>query len=432
LAARLGLPEADAKARSTADLRGISLYVHWAIEARLLRRHSGRLAPLARTAAVVRSPLRLWRAAFEAVSRIGPELCRPPRGENRSMLAPIFGDVVPDVLNSLYSLPHPMPLVRLEETVWRHGCGSYFDVDQYTGYYERDRRRLVHRDLDRLWRLLSGLGAITEAVGVADPMFSDDLIEAAGAPEPTGPFDAQTCLRLADDLGMPGRLIHLNDLATAVLRDHMLDEGREAGLVGELADAEASEMLSVVTQHYPPRSKAAEVEKWLSVHDATVEALVDAARATPLRSRAAAILELLYDVDPNAPKLLRRMRSDPSLAPTALVCLVETGTLDLQDLTAPERQLLTAESSLRLMEMDGPEAIINGLGELPGPDAQTVLHRVLTSGHPDTHALEEFRDLVVAPLEDQGVTGWPSPPPKPGPGRIGATRRARLERRGQD
>src|SRR5690606_8699847 len=134
--------------------------------------------------------------------------------------------------------------------------------------------------------------------GVADAMFREDLIEFdPDTGDPLSPFDPDTTVRLAEDLILPGELVELTDLGTLVLRDRMLAEGREAGLVGELAGCEAAEMLGVVTQHYPPETRVMEVSGWLKRNASGIETLLDVARATPLRSRAAAILQLLYDVD---------------------------------------------------------------------------------------------------------------------------------------
>jgi hypothetical protein len=407
------------------DVHTVSLYLLWAKQIRLIRRYRGRLVPVAKSARLLSQPLELWRRAFDTVGQLRDEVCRAEPGDEPSMLELVYAETLPDVLNSLYSLPEPMPLLRLEETVWQHSCGAYFDIDALAPR-QRDRQRaLVVRDLNRMWQVLGELDAATFSTGIADDMFRDDLT--GDTADNLSPFGAGTSRWLAEELSQPGRLITLTDLATAWLRRRMLAEGREAGLIGELADAEAPEMLSVVTQHYPARSRAEEVATWLAVHNADIEVLLDVARATPLRSRVAAILELVYDINPGAPKLLRRIRSDPYLGPAALVCLVETGVLELLDLTESERQLLTAESSLRLMEMDGPEAIIDGLDELPGVDVRAVLHRVLTSGHPDVLALHEFKELVAEPLAERNAAR-PRPPIAP-PGRLGATRRARLNRR---
>ncbi|ADD44496.1 hypothetical protein [Stackebrandtia nassauensis] len=414
------------------ELADVPLYVAWSKRTRLARQYRGKLVPVAKSASLLDDPLTLWRRAFDTLGQIGPEVFRSVPGEDGSMLEFTYADVLPDVLNSLYSLPEPMPLLRLGETVWQYSCGVFFDLDSISAQHAAVERGLVNNDLERLWQVLEELGAAYRSHGVADAMFREDLTEFdPETGEPLSPFDPETTVRLAEDLVIPGELAELTDLGTWALRDRMLAEGREAGLVGELADCDAAEMLGVVTQHYPLETRVVEVSGWLKSNESSIETLVDVARATPLRSRAAAILQLLYDVDSGAPKLLRRMRSDPGIGPAALVCLVETGVLDMMDLTEPERQLLTAESSLRLMEMDGPEAIIKGLGELPGIDARAVLDRVMSSGHPDRRALDEFRCLVVEPMGRQGLANRPKPPPKPAPGRLGATRRARARRRGQ-
>lgn len=414
------------------ELADVPLYVAWSKRVRLARQYRGRLVPVAKSAGLLDDPLTLWRRAFDVTGQLGPELFRSVPGEDGSMLEFTYADVLPDVLNSLYSLPEPMPLLRLEETVWQYSCGVFFDLEAMSQAHAAVERGLVSGDMELLWRMFEELGAVRRRHGVADPMFREDLTEFdPETGDPLSPFDPDTTVRLAEDLILPGELVELTDLGTWALRDRMLAEGREAGLVGELAGCEAAEMLGVVTQHYPPETRVMEVSGWLKRNESGIEALLDVARATPLRSRAAAILQLLYDVDSGAPKLLRRMRSDPGIGPAALVCLIETGVLDMMDLTDPERQLLTAESSLRLMEMDGPEAIIKGLGELPGIDARAVLERVMTSGHPDRRALNEFRSLVVEPMDLKGLTDRPDPPPKPEPGRLGATRRARARRRGR-
>ncbi|WP_147143326.1 hypothetical protein [Stackebrandtia albiflava] len=409
-----------AGSRAEADL-----LVAWAKRARLVRRYRGRLVPVARARRVLADPIALWRRLFEAIPALGGRFLRPDPAAPPSALEPGFDEVLPDILSSLYSLPSPMPVKRLEETVWWHCCGAVVDIESMPPQVRRRQRGLLERDLTGLWDRLTDLGAVRRDFGVTDPVFLADL----SGDGIDSPFDPDTTADLAAELRQPTELVRLTDLATFVLRDRMLAEGREAGLVGELAASEATEMLGVVTQHYPPAAAASEVDAWLSEPGRDLEALLDVARATPLRSRAAAILELLYDVQPGSAKLLRRVRSDPALAPAALVCLVETGILDLIDLTDDERQLLTAESSLRLMELDGPGEIIAGLEELPRHDARRVLHRVLTSGHPDRQGLAEFRRLVVSRMRrDRGA--MPPGTPTWTPERLGATRRARIRRGG--
>ncbi|MGH8795328.1 MAG: hypothetical protein ACRDXX_22130 [Stackebrandtia sp.] len=444
LADKLGLDEPDTYTGARPGLspqvaqakreRLTLLYLAWAKRMRLIRRHRGRLVPVAKTAKLTRDPLALWRRAFDVLADLGEVICRrPDADEDASMAAFVFPELLPDVLNSLYSLPAAMPVRRLDETVWWHCCGAFFEIDELPPAQRERERRMVDVDLARMWDLLTQLGVLEWTTARPDAIFHDDL-----TPDAVGssrcPFKPEVAERLAEELDGDCRLLRLTDVATWAMRERMLAEGREAGLVGELADVGAEEMLSVVTQHYPAQTAAEEVAGWMDEHGADVESLLNVARAAPFRCRAAAILDLLHDVQSDSGKLLRRMRSDPALAPSALVSLVETGTLDLMDLTEPERQLLTAESSLRLMELDGPEAVVAGLEELSGAEARTILDKVLTSGHPDVRALEEFRTLVAAPLTHNGAGRRGTPPPPPPTmenGRLGATRRARVQRRGR-
>ena len=400
----------------------VDLLVNWMTKARLIRRYRGRLVPVAKAKPRLSDPVALWRGLFDAIGGLGARFLATSREPAASGLRHGFTGILPDILNSLYSLPSPMPAKRLEETVWRHCCGTLFDVDELQPTERRRQRDLLQNDLATMWGRLIELGAVESRVGVVDPVFMADL----SSDTLDSPFDPDTTAELATELKLPTELLQLTDLATYVMRDRMLAEGREAGLVGELAETSAEEMLGVVTQHYPPEAAATELATWLDAQGRDLECLLDVARETPLRSRAAAILELLYDVDPSSVKLLRRVRSDPVLAPTALVCLVEIGVLELVDLTDAERSLLAAESSLRLMEVDGPHSIIAGLEELPHRDARRVLHRVLTAEHPDRRALSEFRRLVVTPLRRSRTT-LPHGRPVMSPHRMGATRRARLK-----
>jgi hypothetical protein len=46
------------------------------------------------------------------------------------------------------------------------------------------------------------------------------------------------------------------------MRQQLLAQGREAGLVGELADATAAELLGTIAEHYIPDTGAAEITIW--------------------------------------------------------------------------------------------------------------------------------------------------------------------------
>ena len=428
-----GLPTVAARRRLAARLRHVAtdatpadveLYLDWAKRVRLIRRYRGRLVRVRLSAPLLDDPISLWTRALWSVSGLTDRLVTA-----RTPLVPVFDGIVGDILPSLYSLPWPMPTSRIAETVWRVGCGDVLDIDALPSEERDTLHRSMSADLTGMWSLLSDLKAVEVTIGPVAPEWTADLTEDDGA---MSPFDPDTTSRLLDEYADPTRLVALTPLATAVVRDRMLSEGREAALVGELARADAAEMLGVVTQHYPAEERRAEITGWLVANDRESEWLLDVVRTEPLRSRSAAMLAAIAEVDTAGVKLLRRMRSDPVLGPTALVSMLESGVLELIDLTDRERQLVTAESSLRLLEVEGPAVLIDGLGELPEPDARMVLHRILTSGHHDLQGMAEFRRLVAEPMSRRDVSRRRHPaPPRVRPERLGATRRARAARGGR-
>ncbi|MFC4061986.1 hypothetical protein ACFOWE_27100 [Planomonospora corallina] len=181
----------------------------------------------------------------------------------------------------------------------------------------------------------------------------------------------------------------------------MLAQGRDAPLVGELADAAPAEMLGVVAQHYPQEEARAEIEGWLAAHGGDVEPLLQAVRDCPFRTRASALLGTLVACLDDGPALLERLRRDPVLGPIAVAALVEDGRLRPEELTERESALMLAEGMLGLLEVGGPEAVREQIESLAGPGAE-LTELVLGSGHPDETGLEEFRTLVALPLQSRG------------------------------
>ena len=418
LARTLGV-ELTEPVRSSEDSDELRLYLLWAKKMGLVRRYRGRLVKVRKYEWIASDPVVLWQTAFDFLEELGDAICDPPQ----SPLTTIYPELIPDVLNSLYSLPEPMPLLRLNETVWLHSCAGFLnDTDEVVEQYER-----VKRHLSRMWALLVELDVVQIDRAYVDDMFRNDL-ERADESAP-GMFDSQTNKWLLEEFTEPTLVVSLSPMAVAMLRQRMLEENREAGLVGELAGADAAEMLSVVSQHYPWQDQVEELSTWMITNHADVEVILDVARHTPFRSRAAAIVQLVYDLVPDAPRLLRGLRADPELAPSVIAFLVEAGVLEMLDLTDPERQLLTAESSLRLMEIEGIDSVVDGLEALTSSDAQGVIDGVLNSGHPDTVALDEFRDLVAEQLSRRRASR--PKPPRIAPGRLGATRRSRVRRGGR-
>ncbi|MFC7105517.1 hypothetical protein ACFQQB_36910 [Nonomuraea rubra] len=228
--------------------------------------------------------------------------------------------------------------------------------------------------------------------------------------------------RLRRRLAEPGLLLaRLTPLALRSVREHLLAQGRDAPLIGELATAPAAELLGVLSQHYPPREAAVELNAWLSRPGQDVETLLRAIRGCPFRTRAAAMLAVLAEALPQGWALIRTLRHDPVLAPTALTFLVDAGEVDPGTLDQREHLLLGAENFLTLLELGGPQVLVEQLRSMAGHGAYELAAAILDSGHHDVAGLAELRELVAEPLRDR--------PLRLIPGTGTGTRPARRKRR---
>ncbi|WP_326821029.1 hypothetical protein [Streptosporangium sp. NBC_01756] len=420
LAALLGTGEQGLRARSSAELPRVSLLLAWAKKTGLVRVRKGRLVRVAKAAPVLRDPEALWRHAFEATFELGAAICTPTFGwAPYSMLVPAFDMLLPDVLNTMYSMPTPVPVARLQETVWLT-CQEYFLLDpEEDGLRQDVWRRKVENDLLAVFDVLSGLGAVELSHGVPDELYSSDLRPGAFGKfdeltEDDLPLPPEVCARLLQRLAEPGPLVRLTPLGTRAVRERMLTDGRDAPLIGELTDATAGELLGVLAQHYPRETAAVELEGWLAAHGGDVEPLLDAIRACPFRTRAAAMLSTLVEALPDGQSMRAGLRRDPVLGTVVLTTLLEKEELRPEDLTDDEHALLLAEGLIFLLELGGPEAVMEQLRESAGRDAPELVAAVLDSGHPARVALEELRALVYEPMVTRSDRLRLVPSPRPG------------------
>ncbi|MET8050076.1 hypothetical protein ABZU75_21005 [Streptosporangium sp. NPDC005286] len=423
LATLLGTGEQDLRVRSSAELPRVNLLLAWAKKTSLVRVRKGHLVPVAKAAPLLRDPEALWRRAFEAVFELGTEICTPAYGwAASSMLATAFDLLLPDVLNTMYSLPTPIPVARLQETVWL-ACQEYFLLDPEEDGFRQDLwRRQVARDLLAVFDTLAGLGAVEPSHGVPDELYSSDLRpgvlgefgEFGEFGEDDLPLPPEARARLLPRLAEPGPLVRLTPLGTRAVRERLLADGRDAPLLGELADATAAELLGVLAQHYTQETAAAELEGWLATHGGDVEPLLDAVRACPFRTRASAMLSTLAETLPGGRSMRAGLRRDPMLGPVVLTALLETGELRPEDLSPDEYSLLLAEGLINLLELGGPEAVMEQLRESVGRDASEFVAEVLDSGHPARAALEELRTLVYEPMLARRSRLRLMPSPAPG------------------
>lgn len=361
----------------------------------------------------MKDPLALWRRAFETFPELRVPLLGTRSGRHvESMLFDSFEDAVPDVLNTLYSLSHAMPWPRLRDSM--HLC--YRAENDLTGRYAW-QRELGHadRDLRTALDVLEDLGAIKRHEGMADPVFLDIPLEEAVLPPAGMPpelaelfgvvagghgesedAEERSKERRAELTDGPVELIRLTALGHDSVRRRLLAEGRDAPRVGELAHAPAAGLLGVIAEHYDPDAARTELAAWIAAQASPAEALeklTDAVRATPFRTRAEALLDTLVDAYPGGEALLRGLRGDPLLGPTALSILVRREVLGAEDLNEPESLVMVAESLLQLLESAGPEGFLDILGG-QGLSAREALEAALASGHPDRSGLADLKAVA--------------------------------------
>jgi hypothetical protein len=221
-------------------------------------------------------------------------------------------------------------------------------------------------------------------------MFLQDLADPAASP-----FDRVRSAALRRQLKDPVRLVALTPLGTWAMRERMLAEGWEAGLVGELAAAAPAEMLGVA-EHYTGASAAQEIARWREAHGGSLDPLLAAIDDCPFVTRRVALLQTLAGAVPEGPRLLADLSRDPGHRPVAL--LARRADLRPANATPEEATWMMIGSMLGLLELGGPEAVTGQLSQFPSGRRKELARTVLASGFPAPETLEEFRTLVAAPI----------------------------------
>jgi hypothetical protein len=204
------------RARTSDDLPEITLLLHWARQARLVRLVHGRLVQVKSAAPLLSRPIELWRRAFEAVGGIGEHFGGSNVFGAPSLFGMSLGEAFPMLLFQLYAAGgDPIPVERFHRVVRdsvneRMGCV----VDDLAGDVEH---RLWRRDVTALLDALELLGAVhlSESLDGEDHA---ELIELAGRddPDPT--------------------LVSLTPIGLWAVQEMLTEQGVHAPLVGELAD----------------------------------------------------------------------------------------------------------------------------------------------------------------------------------------------------
>lgn len=407
--------------RSSADLPRLGLLVEWTKEARLVRVVKGRLYAVARARPVLADPLQLWLRAFDACFELRQALIGARSGWHvESMLFDVYEDVLEDVLNTLYSLPYPMPWPRLRDSV-HLAYRARFQLDSGSDLRHRMWFEHADRDLRTVLAMLDDLGAIKRDHGMADPVFLDVDLSEAG---PELPADMPP--ELAELLGVAGaaadpaaqeradarreeltagpvELIRLTELGTRAVRQRLLTAGRDAPLVGELAQVPAAGLLGALAEDYDPDAARVELAGWLSARgerDAALRQLTDAVGSMVFRTRAQAMFDVLLAALPDGEgeRLLSRLRGDSRLAPLALNALAQRELLSPEDMTDAEYLLVLAESLLQLVELAGGRDGAEEALRAQGSEAREAVAAALDSAHPDRAGLDELRQLAARAL----------------------------------
>lgn len=418
----LGTGDKTEGVRSSADLPRLGLLVEWAKKARLVRVTKGRLYAVAKARPVLADPLQLWLRAFDACFELRQALIGARSGWHvESMLFDIYDEMLEDVLNTLYSLPYPMPWPRLRDSV-HLGYRARFRLDDGSDLRHRMWFEHADRDLRSLLDALVDLGAVERDHGMADPVFLEadlsnvgpelpadmpqefaELLGVAGAAaDPAAAQERDRRLREELTSG-PVELIRLTELGTRAVRQRLLAAGRDAPLVGELVQASAVALLGVLGEDYDPEAARAELAGWISARgerDTALRQLTGAVRTMTFRTRAQAMLDVLLAALPDGEgeRLLRALRGDAVLAPLALSALAHRELLSPEDMTDAEHLLVLAESLLQLVELAGGRDGAEEALRAQGPEARDAVAAALDSAHPDRAGLEELRQLAARGL----------------------------------
>jgi hypothetical protein len=146
------------RTRSSEDLHELTLLVRWAREVGLLRVVHGRLVPVKKNAALLDRPLQLWRAMFDAVGKLGEEVCGS--GWMPSILGDSFADGVQILRTGLADGGGVLGVATANELIWNRLSWRY-RTDDLTEEQLRAWRQVTERDVMRTGAVLEQLGAIT-------------------------------------------------------------------------------------------------------------------------------------------------------------------------------------------------------------------------------------------------------------------------------
>lgn len=408
--------------RRADQLPYLRLLVDWAREARLVRAYRGRLVAVAGARTVREDPLALAARALTALPALRDPLLIGPVWDVPSRLYPRFDLLLTDLLAALYGMPAGTPWPMLWHTV----RAGHLDDDRWPGEgedtYSPAELRVV---LDLLVRT----GVIAFERGPVAPSVLDGLRSLAaedgstgpaallGADDPDGAAHLRELLRSCE--GDDVELLRLTPLGTYAVRELLTSLGRSAPALGDLRTADATTLLATLFDEYDDQHTRTELAGWIEAAggwDTARPALADALKRVRLHARRNGLLRMLVAELPDGygPDLLRHLRTDPELAPSALFVgqeqaaeatlladkATEHGPDGMEDIDDREYALAATESLLLMRELDGETGLLDAVGHTRA-DAETLttmLRVAQTSGHPDISGLERLAAIDVAAL----------------------------------
>ncbi|MHA6793631.1 hypothetical protein ACVGVM_08965 [Pseudonocardia bannensis] len=235
-------------ARTADDLPEISLLMHWARQARLVRIVHRRLVPVKSATPLLHRPIELWRRAFEALGSLGEHFGGSNVFGSPSLFSMSLGDAFPMLWLNLYSAAGgPVP-VELFHRLVREAVNEQFGcvVDDLAGDVEQ---RLWRRDVTALL----------------------DALELLGAVELEESFDHAHLAELAERDDPDPTVVSLTPIGLWACHQMLTEQGVHAPLVGELAD-EDIEYVCVRMAAVRAEVAEAELAAWVAARDSRTAA----------------------------------------------------------------------------------------------------------------------------------------------------------------
>jgi phosphoglycolate phosphatase-like HAD superfamily hydrolase len=379
-----GLLDVDAPylatVRSSAELPAVSLVLHWALAARLVRTVKGRLLPVKRAAPLLDRPVELWQRAFAALDELGGHLGGaelPYPGP--SLLRWALGDMLAALWLGLYTAggtPIPVELVHdLVQTTISEEYG--FAGASLT---EEVERQLWRRDVDTMLDALTTLGAVHCAVST-DPDDRAKIMELSGRADPDT------------------TLVELTPIGLWAVNQQLREQGLSAPAVGELAGASIDAVCGRLRDAAPDVLEA-ELDAWVRARDAdSAAAELDRflTAATEPWQRLFGLLALTR-AGASGVAVGHRIRSGGGLLAAAVTpWLVDCGELD--PAAVPEAELVLGLAE-HLAALHGLGYLIAELTGRPVAEQVELVRQLGTADHPHRLAL---LDEIAAEHPDRAV-----------------------------